>query len=275
MKKKYKKNNYPSVSVIMNCHNGEKYLKESVRSVINQSYKNWELIFWDNVSTDNSKEIVESFIDKRIKYFCSKKFTNLYEARNLAIEKASCNYIAFLDTDDKWSADKLEKQINFLNNNSQFDVIFSNYYVFNETKNTKYLKHKKPLPSGLITQSLLDYYSLGLATVLLKKNIFKKNKFENDYNIIGDFDFFIEISQNIRIASLDEPLAIYRLHKNNLSGQKIDIYTKELDSWVNKNKKKLLGKGYSISKQEQLLIKLKIKSIFKSFLEKCKLVHKK
>ena len=110
------KNNYPSVSVIMNCHNGEKYLKESVRSVINQSYKNWELIFWDNVSTDNSKEIVESFIDKRIKYFCSKKFTNLYEARNLAIEKASCNYIAFLDTDDKWSADKLEKQINFLNN---------------------------------------------------------------------------------------------------------------------------------------------------------------
>ena len=137
---KYKKNNYPSVSVIMNCHNGEKYLKESVRSVINQSYKNWELIFWDNVSTDNSKEIVKSFVDKRIKYFYSKKFTNLYEARNLAIEKASCNYIAFLDTDDKWSADKLEKQINFLNNN-KYDYKINNWIDFRNLVNTVFIDY--------------------------------------------------------------------------------------------------------------------------------------
>ena len=75
------------VSVIMNCHNGEKFLNESVKSVINQTYQNWELIFFDNLSNDNSKKILQSFRDKRIKYFNSKKFLDLYAARNLAIEK--------------------------------------------------------------------------------------------------------------------------------------------------------------------------------------------
>ena len=63
----------PLVSIIMNCHNGEKYLKKSVSSIINQSYRNWELIFWDNKSSDNSAKILKNFKDKRIKYFYSKK----------------------------------------------------------------------------------------------------------------------------------------------------------------------------------------------------------
>ena len=63
----------PLVSIVMNCHNGEKYLKKSVASIINQSYSNWELIFWDNKSSDNSAKILKDFKDKRIKYFYSKK----------------------------------------------------------------------------------------------------------------------------------------------------------------------------------------------------------
>ena len=74
----------PLVSVIMNCHNGETYLKESINSLINQTYKNWELIFWDNFSSDSSKEVLTQFSDKRIKYYYAKNFTTLYEARNLA-----------------------------------------------------------------------------------------------------------------------------------------------------------------------------------------------
>ncbi len=76
------------VSIIMNCHNGEKYLNKSISSIINQSYKNWELIFFDNKSDDDSKKILKNFRDNRIKYFKSKKFLKLYEARNLAIKKA-------------------------------------------------------------------------------------------------------------------------------------------------------------------------------------------
>ena len=102
----------PLVSIIMNCYNGEKFLHEALDSIINQTYKNWELIFWDNQSTDNSSFIVQSYKDQRIKYFFSKKHTLLYEARNMAIEKSEGEYLAFLDVDDYWDSAKLEKQMN-------------------------------------------------------------------------------------------------------------------------------------------------------------------
>jgi len=101
----------PLVSVIMNCYNGEAYLNDAIKSVLNQTYKNFEIIFWDNQSKDNSKNIFRSFNDKRLKYFYSSKHTTLYEARNLAIKKSKGEYIAFLDTDDIWLKDKLHLQI--------------------------------------------------------------------------------------------------------------------------------------------------------------------
>ncbi|SVC54039.1 uncharacterized protein METZ01_LOCUS306893, partial [marine metagenome] len=88
----------------MNCYNGEKYLREALDSIIDQTYKNWELIFWDNQSTDNSANIVLSYNDHRIKYFLSKKSSLLYDARNLAIEKTQGEYLAFLDVDDFWDS---------------------------------------------------------------------------------------------------------------------------------------------------------------------------
>ena len=119
----------PLVSIIMNCYNGEKYLKESIKSIINQTYKNWELIFWDNCSTDNSKKITKKFKDNRIYYFKSKQFVNLYEARNLALKKCKGKYISFLDTDDKWKPNKLYKQISFFKKNKNIKMLYSNYIV--------------------------------------------------------------------------------------------------------------------------------------------------
>ena len=87
MKKVKKKT--PLVTVIMNCYNGEKYLRKALSSIINQTYKNWELIFWDNFSEDDSKKIIAKFSDKRIKYFKSTKFNRLYKSRNLAIQNIS------------------------------------------------------------------------------------------------------------------------------------------------------------------------------------------
>ena len=83
------------VSIIMNCYNGERYLKKSIKSVINQSYKKWELIFWDNKSQDKSKKFILSFKDKRIRYFQASRFTSLYAARNLAIKQARGKFICF------------------------------------------------------------------------------------------------------------------------------------------------------------------------------------
>ena len=91
-------NNFPKVSIIMNCLNGEKFLRDSLKSVLNQTYKNWELIFWDNLSIDNSKKILKNFKEDRFKYFCSDTFLSLYKARNNAIQKCAGEYIFFLDT---------------------------------------------------------------------------------------------------------------------------------------------------------------------------------
>ena len=112
VKKKF--NRQPLVSVIVNCHNGEKFLKHCILSIINQSYRNWEIIFWDNKSTDKSIEIIKKFKDKRIKYFRSKKFEKLYRTRNLAIKRSKGKYICFLDTDDLWHKNKLKYQINLV-----------------------------------------------------------------------------------------------------------------------------------------------------------------
>ena len=254
-----KQNKHPLVSVIMNCRNGERYLIKSVKSVIQQTYKNWELIFFDNCSTDKSKKIIKSFTDKRIKYFNSKKFLNLYDARNLAIRKSKGRYVSFLDTDDLWTKDKLQQQVYFLKKNKGVKILFSNYFILEENKNKNTIKHRKNLPSGNITQKLLDNYSIGILTVFIEKNIFKKFKIKKNYNIIGDFDFFIKLSRKFRIFSIQKPLAFYRIHDSNLSSTNIKVFIKELDEWIKKNNKKLNNLGFSLDKQKFYLKKLKLK----------------
>ena len=101
------------ISVIINCYNGEKYVKNAIQSVIRQKYQNWELIFWDNQSTDNSKKIFKSFSDERLKYFYSENNTTLYEARNNASKIAKGEYIGFIDCDDEWYDDYLSSRKTF------------------------------------------------------------------------------------------------------------------------------------------------------------------
>ena len=105
-----KKKDKPIVSIIMNCHNGSTYLDKSLKSVLKQSFKKWELIFLNNKSKDKSKEIIIGYKDKRIRYFETKTLLNLYQARNQAIKKSRAKYLAFLDADDWWHKEKLTKQ---------------------------------------------------------------------------------------------------------------------------------------------------------------------
>lgn len=249
------------ISIVINCHNGGQFLEECLNSIFNQTYQNWEIIFLDNVSNDNSIEILSKFSDKRIRYYKTDRLEDLYKARNLAVEKCNGKYVSFLDTDDMWSPEKLEKQINFLERNQKFKVVFSNYYFLKD--NIKEIKHKKNLPTGLITQELLNNYSIGILTVLLERDIFTKIKFNDNYNIIGDFDFFIRLSQKSEIGSIQEPLASYRLHGDNFSLNKIDLYKKELEEWIRDNEKKLNLFKFSLYRQKILLFKLKIKYILR------------
>ena len=122
------RNNQPLVSVIMNCFNGERYLRDSIDGVISQTYKNWEIIFWDNQSVDKSAEIFKSYNDKRLKYFFANEHTSLYKARNLAIEKSKGDFISFIDTDDLWNKNKLELQLPYFKD-PKVGVVYSNLWI--------------------------------------------------------------------------------------------------------------------------------------------------
>ena len=157
--------NQSLVSIIMNCYNGEAYLCESIESVLSQTYKNWELIFWDNKSVDKSAEIFKSYKDKRFKYYYAPQHTLLYEARNQAIEKSSGEFIAFLDTDDFWAKDKLELQIPFFKD-LEVGVVYGNLFIVNEKLNTKKIFLKRKKPRGFILNDLLKDYCTTVQTKL-------------------------------------------------------------------------------------------------------------
>ena len=250
-------NMQPKVSIIMNCYNGEKYLKQSIGSILKQSYKNWELIFWDNKSTDYSKKIVKKFNDKRIKYFYSKKFNKLYYSRNLAIRKATGKYICFLDADDYWKKNFIR---DFLKKFTleKCNIVISKYQIKHEKKKDIYINTKMKLPNILTTQELLNNYIIGVNAIMIKKTILKKFKFNKDYNIIGDFDLFIKLSQLFNFYTINKPLAIYRVHDDNFSRKKLNIYVLELKKWL-KTTDQVFKNKFNVDKIKIFLLKQKIK----------------
>ena len=229
------------VSIILNCYNGETYLQESLESIENQTYSNWELIFWDNQSTDRSKEILFNFFKKKknkrkVKYFRAKKHSNLYSARNFAVSKSKGEFIAFIDADDVWDINKLNNQIKLFED-KEVDVVYGNLWIRKEKfkKKKKFIKNK--LPEGFIFKDLIKKYCVGIVTAVIRKKIFKNNKkiFNKNYNIIGDFDLFIRLSKKYKFKAIQEPVATYRLHDKNLSNNKNEI--SELKYWLLQNKK--------------------------------------
>ena len=255
----------PLVSIIMNCHNGEKFLRQSIQSVLHQSYKNWELIFWDNFSEDDSKKIIAKFSDKRIKYFKSTKFNRLYKSRNLAIQNAKGEFISFLDTDDLWQKNKLEKQMNFFSKNEDFEIVYSNYYIYDESKKKKFIKFKKNLPSGIIFKQLLRNYTVGIVTICLRRSIFKDSSFKDKFDIIGDFDLFLKLSEDKKIGYMHDVLAVYRLHKSNLSKKKIEQHVIELQTWLQANENRVKYKG-NLKHIKFYILKLKLINFFNKLL---------
>ena len=252
------KNKNPLVSVIMNCFNGEFFLKNSIESILNQTYKNWELIFWDNKSTDKSAEIFNSYKDKRLKYFYADKHTSLYKARNLAIDKATGDFISFLDTDDLWSENKLELQMPYFEN-PKVGLVFSNVWLFKKDVSNKklYFKNKK-LPRGHIFDQLIKEYSVGLATAVMRKASFAKlkEKFDERFYIIGDFDLFLRLSKLCIFESIQSPLAFVRVHSKSLTLVMKEKETQEMEIWLKENKCNL---------NESSLKKIKEKTDYKKF----------
>jgi len=261
----------PLVSIIMNCHNGERFLHESLKSVLRQNYKNWELIFFDNSSTDNSKKIFNSFNDSRFKYFYNQNKINLYDARNKAIIKTKGDFVAFIDVDDWWEKNNLSSRKDFFLD-SKFSFSYSNCYFFFEKTKKKNLLSNNKLPSGYIFNNLSENYQVIISSVIIRKSflfdlpyIFNKN-----YNVIGDFDLFIRLSEKNLVHSINVPLVNIRYHNENFSRLNRDLFYKEYQNWYSKvikfknyrNNKKIFLKNLKYLEIIKDLVKFKSVKIF-------------
>jgi glycosyltransferase involved in cell wall biosynthesis len=222
------------VSVIINVHNGEAFLMEAVNSVLGQTFTNFELLIWNNCSTDATERIIELALkkDTRVRSHKTDFKSPLYEARNEAIRFSSGRFVAFLDSDDLWRKDKLSKSLRALSD-SGADVFFSNFEIWNLINNSTRIAYKADLPKGQILKKLVTNYSVALSTLVFRKSAINamEGPFNPIYTIIGDYDLVLRMAERYQFASSDLPLTTYRVHDSNLSTLEIDRRRLEISAW--------------------------------------------
>jgi glycosyltransferase involved in cell wall biosynthesis len=230
----------PTVSIIMNCLNCEKYLREAIDSVFAQTYENWEIVFWeDKASVDNSERIARSYGSK-LRYFRSDASLPLYGSRNRALQKARGKYIAILDCDDLWLPAKLEEQVKLLEKDEKVGLIYSDIVLFTEKgKEKRSFKFKRPYRGNIFSELLFENF-INTQTVLIRKEAFDSldNFFDGRLILSGDYDAYLRISYGWKVDYVDKPLARYRVHRNSKSwrdGRK--LVTVEIDLMIDNLKK--------------------------------------
>lgn len=244
------------VSILMNCYNGEKYLREAVQSVLDQTYPYWEIIFWDNQSCDSSAAICNDYKDNRIRYFRASHHTALlYEARGYALREARGDYIAFLDVDDVWLPQKLEKQVSLFQNPA-VGIVCGNYWIHSEVKNKRWIAYKKKIPTGWILDELLQSYFVALPTLIVRKTSLDTLDyvFDSRFHIIGDRDLVHRLAVMTKLDCVQEPIAIYRLHRNNETSKQAARNMQELSIWIKEigNIEAIVKSSYFYLAQEQV-----------------------
>ena len=221
------------VCVLMNCYNGSKYLQQALDSVLQQTHEHWELVFWDNQSTDESRDIVLSYNDKRIRYFLAPRHTNLAEARKLASEQFTGDWIGFLDCDDVWFPNKLERQLESVENDISTSVglIYARARLLVEPGFTPTQKHvfqtSDLLPEGRIFSRLIKGNFIALPSILVRKSAFDDiGGFVGRYPIMEDYSLSLRVARRYRVRVVDQELCGYRLHGANdsLTGPEIDSF---------------------------------------------------
>jgi glycosyltransferase involved in cell wall biosynthesis len=233
----YKKNQ-PLISIIMNCFNGEYYLHQAIKSILAQSYQNWEVVFWDNKSTDNSKKIFKSYYDNRFHYYRAEKHAALYEARNYALSKCNGELIAFLDVDDIWFPNKLSIQTPLFKDVT-VGLSCGNYIKLNERKKnyTSLRPQYQSLPNGNVLNELFAENFVHFSSLMIRKKALNELEyfFDPRFNIIGDLDILVRLCSKWKLASVQQPITYYRWHQNN-TGYKGLLISSEFNIWFNEIK---------------------------------------
>lgn len=202
------------VSIIMPSYNTAKFIEQTIKSVLAQTYTNWELIIVDDCSTDNTDEVVKSFLsDDRIKYIKNEKNSGAAFSRNRALCEAKGKWIAFLDSDDLWFPEKLEKQISFMKKND-YRFSYTNYIEIDETANPN--GRSVTGPKKVTRRGMYNYCWMGCLTVmydaetvgLIQIADIKKN---------NDYAMWLNVCKKADCYLLDETLAKYRKRSGSIS----------------------------------------------------------
>ena len=210
-------NHTPLVSIITPCYNADKYIEATIKSVLSQTYKNWEMVIVEDASSDNSFDVISQYVEKdnRIKLIQNSSNIGAASSRNKAIEYASGKYIAFLDSDDIWFSDKLEKQIMLMKN----DNIIMSYSAYETIDKEEHTIGCFSVPSKVTYADMLKTSTIGTLTMVYDAEVIGKCYFKE----CGHEDYVVklEILKKIPYAQgINETLAKYRILDTSLSSNK-------------------------------------------------------
>ena len=208
------------VSIITPAYNAAAYIAETIESVLAQTYTNWEMLIANDCSKDNTAEIVQSYAakDKRIKLINLKQNSGAAVARNTAIQNAKGRYIAFLDSDDLWKKEKLQKQIEFMQQND-YAFTYISYEHFKETKEN--IQNQVQIPKSLNYNQALKGNQIGCLTVMLDRKQIPNIHFTTQKH--EDYILWLNILKHgITAYGIQESLARYRTgNSKSISGNKM------------------------------------------------------
>lgn len=211
----------PLVSVIINVRNGASFLRETIDSVLAQTFADWELILWDDRSTDNSARIIGEYSDPRFHYQLSPDETPLGEARNRAIAQASGEWLAFLDQDDVWLPRKLEKQLALAA--PDVSIIYGRTLLFDSKRgNLRDYDHRhefSALPEGDIFAELFSQACfINMSSAMLRAAAVREvGAVPPNIQVIPDYYLYVALARNHKARAVQEVVCRYRVHPGSMS----------------------------------------------------------
>jgi glycosyltransferase involved in cell wall biosynthesis len=209
------------VSVIMPNYNKGRYIDMAIRSVINQTYPNWELIIVDDGSTDNSKSVIERYANcSKVKTIFLDRNYGIAHARNVALQEASGGFVAFLDSDDIYRKNKLEMQLNMIDDD-EYAVVYSDWFTLDKDNKVETHTHAPrlaPCEDGYILDLLLGSRSICIATILVPRVLLDiSGPFREDYVVAEDMEMLYRLARRFPFYYVPFPLYGYRLLYDSLS----------------------------------------------------------
>jgi hypothetical protein len=204
----------PTVSVIIHTYNNEKFIAETVESVLNQTYKDYEIIVVDDGSEDGTRDALIPYMQK-IRYHY-KENGGIASAKNAGICLSQTEFVAFLDHDDLWVPDKLQLQMECFNENLQVGLVYSKYTSFRDGKELR-TKPEKGY-SGWIFKELLSKSFIQTSTVVVKRECLDAvGPYDETFSLGDEYDMFLRIAQKFQCGFVDKGLTRYRVHDTNAS----------------------------------------------------------